>query len=1630
MFRMKTLLIALVLILILNPLVALANITVNEPMISNFTDVKSTNPHLHFINYLSYSGIINGFSDGSYQPNSYLTRGQVAAVMVRALGISSENMEDPGFMDMSMDHWAYREIGIAVKAQLVKGFPDGSFRPDDFITRAEAVALILRLSGFDPPEIQINLPNDIDASHWAAKAISAAYSAGLIELQNGSFNPDEHLTRGEMARALSLTLILSPAANKRQLTGKLLAIKGTVQIKKFEGEQFNTVSLGKETDIVAGDTIRTNENSMAQILFSDGSGLLLEDNTEMLMEDSQGQAYIGPQGRPNNELQSLKVNLKKGKLIVFLASIISREDSEIVDETLWWRTALKKITRVQVDMPLGSGYMKDGVGVFEAKTQDKNGVYSFIGEVGLLFGKEQVEIKPSKAAYIQRNSNQTQYRDMTTDELLIFKEEVIKTFLVRGSNKALDNEAYNFKSRGEVKSPPRKQYESLVEALEKVDKLKANTPIHSGGGGYNGGSSDNITQVLSVTATPSPGRVTVGTYVYLNTPTSGANIYYTLDGNNPSRSSALYSTPIVINSNLVIKAMAVKSGMGDSTVSTLSYSVPGPTLPSNNADLSTLVVSEGSLSPTFNSNILDYTVGVANSVASLTVIPVASDTNARITINGADVSSSIPYGPISLNIGQNQIQILVTAEDGTVKNYTVIAVRGMEIVREVVATPNPGRVTVGTYVYLNTSTSGANIYYTLDGNTPGTSSISYSTPIVINTNTVVKAFAAKAGMIDSAVATFNYEVQQTTVPSNNASLTSLAMSEGSLSPIFDSNTLQYTATVSTTVSAITVTPTTGDSKASVRVNGASVNSGAASGEIALTVGANEINIIVTAEDGTIKGYKIIITRTTASAELTISRISISSSGTQGNSRSWNGNTNVSDDGRYIAFTSRATNFISNDNNGYDDVFVHDRQTGVTELISVSSDGVQGNGFSSGPSISADGRYVAFISWANNLVPNDTNNRRDIFLHDRVDKKTTLISVDSSGNQANHDSSNSVISADGGYVVFESDASNLVSGDSNSRKDIFLRDIVGGITTRVSVGSGGSQALGGNSYNPSISIDGRYIAFDSDATNIVANDTNGVTDVFVHDRQENKTTRVSVSTNGTQGDYESRFPAISGNGQFVVFQSTSTTLGASNGWTHIFIHDLKAQTTELVSLSNDQLLGDWNSYRAVTTYDGRYVIFESMGKNLVSGDTNNRQDIFVRDRILNTTTRLTVDKDGNQASGGTIGGEFPTVSRNGNYVAFEADFTNLVPNDTNGSGDVFITKLPDLSNNKTSTPTISNSVIRSGDDEFQGVAEPFAEVTMTRDQDVWRATADINGNFTIRLGANDRIYGFDIISITAKAPGKEVSSPATKTVEYYGFGTLANPYEIWNVAELNGIRNNLSAHYRLEDEIHILDCQSMNGGKGWEPIGNWHEPFAGSLDGNGFFIYGLYIARGTEDQVGLFGVTKGATIKRLGIYVDTVNGYNQVGSLVGFNENTAINQCYAVTAGATGTVRGLNHVGGLIGTNKGNSPINEAFSDLEVRGDINYNASSFGGLIGKSDSSAGVTNCYTTGNVTGSFDIGGLIGENVNTSVTNCYATGEITGIDGVGGLLGTSVNAVISSSFALNTAVVRIQYTLSGFGKF
>ena len=531
---------------------------------------------------------------------------------------------------------------------------------------------------------------------------------------------------------------------------------------------------------------------------------------------------------------------------------------------------------------------------------------------------------------------------------------------------------------------------------------------------------------------------------------------------------------------------------------------------------------------------------------------------------------------------------------------------------------------------------------------------------------------------------------------------------------------------------------------------------------------------------------------------TTERVSVDSAAIEGNNAS--NDPSISTDGRHVAFESNATNLVAGDTNNKVDIFVRDRQTGITTIVSVFSDSDEGNDLSSYPSISGDGRYVAFMSDATNLlgVGNDTNGWSDIFVRDRDadgdgtydepgEVSTVRVSVYSDETESIDPSKNPSISADGRYVAFESGGElDLTATEFLLLFDVFVHDRdtdgdgiydeTGAVSTvRVSEDSDRNEANGVSSY-PSISADGRYVAFMSDATNLlgVGNDTNGWSDIFVRDRDTDvdgtyddvggvSTVRVSVDSGGGEGNGDSYSPSISGDGRYVAFMSDATNLlgvgNDTNGKVDIFVHDLQTGNTTRVSVASGGGQGNGDSSAPSISSDGKYVAFYSEADNLVVNDSNGSADVFVHDRDADgngtydevggiSTVRISVPSGGGEGNGGSF---YPSISSDGKYVAFESDASDLVTGDTNGSSDIFTYERESLPPNVDSTSPAHNA---------NGVAVG-SSITATFSEPMNGSTIDTN-TFTLDNGITGTVT-YDPNSITATlTPSSNLNYDTTYT----------------------------------------------------------------------------------------------------------------------------------------------------------------------------------------------------------------------------------------------------------------------------
>jgi len=415
--------------------------------------------------------------------------------------------------------------------------------------------------------------------------------------------------------------------------------------------------------------------------------------------------------------------------------------------------------------------------------------------------------------------------------------------------------------------------------------------------------------------------------------------------------------------------------------------------------------------------------------------------------------------------------------------------------------------------------------------------------------------------------------------------------------------------------------------------------------------------------------------------------SVSSSGQQGNSHS--GVPSISDDGRFVAFTSDATNLDLKipDTNGMNDVFVRDRLNHTTTRESISPSGTQCDGESSNASMNRKGGTIAFASSARNFGY-WTNGIFNVYVKGigitynqplYLDPRPVSLGFDGIANNFTAE-----CSLNGPLCAYSSDASNIVYNDTNGVRDIFFQLGDWYNQTRVSVSSSGEQGNGA-SWAPSITDWLNYggtgwcmVAFASNATNLVPNDTNGVSDIFYHDTLYNTTRRASVSSSLEQGNGASDEPSISSGG-FIAFSSYATNLvpDDTNGVSDVFVRD--ANTTTRVSIGSFGQQAFASCYEPSISPDGRFVAFTSDATNLdlTHIDLNGVRDIFVSDTLNNTTLMVSVNSSGQEGVGQSNSPSISGISSDGQYIfiAFQSQASNLVPNDTNGTYDVFVATVP-------------------------------------------------------------------------------------------------------------------------------------------------------------------------------------------------------------------------------------------------------------------------------------------------------------------------------------------------------------------
>ncbi len=411
---------------------------------------------------------------------------------------------------------------------------------------------------------------------------------------------------------------------------------------------------------------------------------------------------------------------------------------------------------------------------------------------------------------------------------------------------------------------------------------------------------------------------------------------------------------------------------------------------------------------------------------------------------------------------------------------------------------------------------------------------------------------------------------------------------------------------------------------------------------------------------------------TEPTDITITRVSVATGGLQANDESFLAD--ISADGRYVVFVSGADNLVVNDTNETNDIFVHDRQRGITERVSVANDGGEADSFSTAPVISADGRFVVFTSGANNLVESDTFSGGDIFLRDRVNGRTTLISVNSAGLQSNGNSYGPAISPDGNYIAFVSTATNLDERITSSvHGQIYLHKRSSGETRLISVNrqDQAGNNLSGNFLGKGIAVSngGTSVAFVSRASNLVDDDTNEKSDLFLYRVAPNILQRISTGRGGAQSNGNVGVVQMSDNGQQIVFDSDADNLiaGDVNENYDVFVYNVATGSYTLASRTPSDTTGEGAD--PDISGDGRYVTYASNTGLHVAGDCNAFLNCVYRyDTLHNETTLISINAEGGPAGNHT---QEARIAGDGSAILFQSLWDGYVPNDTNEVPDLFV-----------------------------------------------------------------------------------------------------------------------------------------------------------------------------------------------------------------------------------------------------------------------------------------------------------------------------------------------------------------------
>ncbi|MHB9095089.1 MAG: RCC1 domain-containing protein, partial [Eubacteriales bacterium] len=1000
---------------------------------SPYKDVPANEPNFIFINYLNSTGLLKGFPDGNFRPASGLTRAEAAAVLVKAAGLKLGSAQ-AGFKDVSSSYWAAKNIAAAKNAGLLKGYLDGTFRPEAKLTRAEGITLILKLSKQPDPGAALPALADVSPKHWAARPIAVGIASEMTGLasDNKHFLPDSQFTRGSLARALAVLLTRDPVLNQASLTDKVNVIKGTITITRPGSKSPEVVKEG--TEIKPGDTVNTGSNSSADLIFPDGTGLRLDANTELILKEAKGRSYIKADGTPGTAVEWLALDLKLGKLYGALATAAgsSEEKPTTASNTVkaaalrgirtgvttaavktvtppWWKITQTKRTRVKVDMPAGVAAIR---GTFWENRVDPDGSF----KTTLLTGDAEVTASGQTVSLEGGQRTEVKQAGKPPDTPTPLTSEDKKEWL--DQKEWAEQRAAEIETNQEEKLPEPPPADKPEEALPSQDEQKtditgtikdaldsAGKPDNTSNTGGGGRTPSNVPvtgvtldrHTLTITTDSSPVSL-----IATVTPANASNKNVNWSSNSAVATVAYGSVTPVSTGTAVITVTTVDGSFTDScTVTVTSPSPPSPTttIRINSVERASISDTELQANDTsgggehFSSLSADGRYIAFYSYANNLVLGDANGLNSDIFVRDRQSGTTV---------------LVSVATDGTQGNsgsrFPFISADG----RFVVFDSGANNLVAG-------DTNGREDIFVRDRDMdndgifdePGAVSTSRVSVATDGTQTNAGSFSMWPSISSDGRYVAFYSDATTLVPDDTNGYYDIFVHDR------QTNTTQRVSVSSTGVQADTASYFP-----HISANGRYV--AFSSGATTLVPGITTFGIFV--------------------RDLQANTTSYIAPGSD---------PVMSSDGRYITFSADdSANLVAGDTNGQTDIFVRDRDAdgnGIfdedgkisTARVNVSSTGTQANGFSYTPSISDNGRYVTFTSQASNLVPDDTNADGDIFFHDTQTHLTKRVSVSLTGEQGNDGSWYSWISADGSYVAFTSDATNLAAGDTNGRSDVYV-----------------------------------------------------------------------------------------------------------------------------------------------------------------------------------------------------------------------------------------------------------------------------------------------------------------------------------------------------------------------------------------------------------------------------------------------------------------------------------------------------------------------------------------------------------------------------------------------------------------